>query len=415
MSNPTRALDRQDERIHRGDSSAGLRGLPSTVLRAVRDGDVGALPVVLGLLVIGIIFSSLNPFFLSSANLVNLMLQSAALGTIALGVVFILLGGQIDLSVGSVSGLSASMLAVMFVHWEWPMWATIALALAIGPVFGAIYGLLFVRFGVPSFVITLAGLLAILGLQLHTLGGNGSINIPFDSWLVHFAQQSFLAPWESYVLVVATVAAFVVSRLRRAQRRRAANLSVGPVWHVGLIAAVLLVGLGSAVWYINQSRGVSIMFLFFVVLVCLSQYALTRTSWGRSVYAVGGNVEAARRSGIRVTRVYVSLFMICSTLAATGGLMAAGRLASANPSSGGGDVNLNAIAAAVIGGTSLFGGRGNAYSALLGVLVIGAIANGLTLLNLSSDIQFMITGCVLLAAVILDSVSRQSRMAHGRA
>lgn len=409
MTSPTPTLDRRDERL-RPDGAGGLRGF----IDAVRGGDIGALPVVLGLIVIAVIFQILNPFFLSSANLVNLALQSAAVGTITLGVVFILLAGQIDLSVGSVSGLSASVIAVLFVHLDWPMWASIIAALLVGPVIGFLYGLLYIRFGVPSFVITLAGLLAVLGMQLTVLGGNGSINIPFDSWLVQFAQQTFLPPWLSYLLVAVIVAAFVAFSIARAQRRRAAELSVRPFWTVLVMAALLLVVLALVVWYLNLSRGVPAMFLFFIALVLIAQYALTRTSWGRSVYAIGGNVEAARRSGIRVNRVYMSLFIICSTLAAAGGLLAAGRLASANPSSGGGDVNLNAIAAAVIGGTSLFGGRGSAFSAVLGILVIGSIASGLTLLNLPSAIQFMITGGVLIVAVIIDAISRRSRAAHGR-
>ena len=180
-------------------------------------------------------------------------------------------------------------------------------------------------------------------------------------------------------------------------------------------SAAVLVGLGLAVWYLNRSRGVGWMFVFFVVLVVALNYLLKRTGWGRSVYAVGGNVEAARRAGINVNRVYMSVFVLCSGLAALGGVLAAARLAAANQSSGGGDVNLNAIAAAVIGGTSLFGGRGSAFAALLGIIVIQSISSGLTLLNLDSSFRFMVTGLVLALAVALDSVARRSRASHGRA
>jgi len=170
-----------------------------------------------------------------------------------------------------------------------------------------------------------------------------------------------------------------------------------------------------AAWYLNLHRGVGVMFVFFLVLVVVANFALTRTRWGRSVYAVGGSVEAARRAGIRVERIYLSVFALCSTLAAVGGILAAARLASANQSSGTGDVNLNAIAAAVIGGTSLFGGRGSAYSALIGIVVIQSISSGLTLMTLDSSVQFMVTGVVLVLAVIVDSISRRTRAASGRA
>jgi ABC-type xylose transport system permease subunit len=268
---------------------------------------------------------------------------------------------------------------------------------------------------VPSFVITLAGLLAFLGLQLKVLGKEGSINIPFDSGLVKFAQASFLSDAASYALVVLVVLAYLATRLRVNQRRSAAGLSTTPVVTLGVRAVAILVLLGIPVYVLNRDRGVSYMFLLFVALVVIFDFVIQRTRWGRAVLAIGGNVEAARRAGINVKRVYISVFVFCSTLAALGGLLAAGRLASANQGSGGTDTNLNAIAAAVIGGTSLFGGRGSAYSALLGILVIQSISNGLSLVNLGSPERYMITGGVLLLAVIVDSLSRRSRAAHGRA
>jgi len=199
------------------------------------------------------------------------------------------------------------------------------------------------------------------------------------------------------------------------RRRVAANLSAQPVGRLVLKAAMLTAALQFAVWYLNLGRGVPLMFALFVALVVALNYALTRTQWGRSMFAVGGNREAARRSGINVKRIYMSAFMLCSTLAALGGVLSASRLASSSQQAGTGDVNLNAIAAAVIGGTSLFGGRGSAYSALLGIIVIQAISNGLTLLNLSSSLRYMITGSVLAIAVIVDSLARRSRVTHGRA
>ncbi len=401
-----------DERLLSG---SGIRLALEGFVTRIRGGDLGALPVVLGIAVIWTVFQLLNPVFLSSENLVNLTMQCAAIGTIALGVVLVLLVGEIDLSVGSVSGLAAAVLAVSFVQLQWNLFLALAAAIVVGCLVGLLYGYLFTRFGLPSFVITLAGLLGFLGLQLWVLGETGSIAIPFDSWLVQFAQQMFLPAWASYVVAVLAAAAFAWSLLRRARRRAAANLVSQSYTEIGVRSGVLLAFLLVATWYLNIYRGVGVMFLFFLGLIVAMNFVLTRTRWGRAVYAVGGSVEAARRAGIRVDRIYLSVFAMCSTLAAVGGILAAARLASANQSSGTGDVNLNAIAAAVIGGTSLFGGRGSAYSALVGIVVIQSISSGLTLMNLDSSVQFMVTGVVLVLAVIVDSLSRRTRAATGRA
>ena len=373
-------------------------------VRSRLTGNLGSLPVVVGLLIIWAVFQALNPSFLSADNLVNLTLQCAAGGTIAIGVVLVLLLGQIDLSVGSVSGLAAAILGVGLTQLGWALPVAIGLALAAGVAVGLLYGVLFTRFGVPSFIITLAGLLGVLGLQLKVLGPTGSINLPYDSPLVQFAQNWFLPPYAAYGLAVLWAGGMFASAVLRRRRRQRAGLPITPLgWHAAKAAALLaLCALGVA--YLATDRGVGVMFVFFIVLVIVMDIVLTRTRWGREVYAVGGSVEAARRAGIRVNRVYISVFVLCSSFAVVGGLLAAGRLASASLSSGGGDTNLNAIAAAVIGGTSLFGGRGSAWSALLGIVVIQSISNGLTLLNLDSSIRYMITGGVLLLAVIIDSL-----------
>jgi len=222
-------------------------------------------------------------------------------------------------------------------------------------------------------------------------------------------------PWLSYVLAGLAALALFLSGYETRLRRRRANLSARSTNVLVVRSLALLVGLEAFIWYLNQDRGVGWMVVFFVALVLLLNYAITRTKWGRSLLAVGGNVEAARRSGINLRTIYLTAFMLCSLLACVGGILAAGRLASANLSSGTGDVNLNAIAAAVIGGTSLFGGRGSAFSALLGTLVIATIASGLTLLNLDSSYRFVITGLVLAVAVAIDSLARKSRVSHGRA
>jgi D-xylose transport system permease protein len=280
---------------------------------------------------------------------------------------------------------------------------------------GGAYATLRNRLGMPSFVSTLSGLLALLGLQLYMLGATGSINLPYGSKMVEFGQLLILPTWLSYSLVlIPGIVMLVVGRSTNA-RRRAANLSAGSSTGLVLKAALTTLVLLAIVFYLSLGRGVPWMFALFVGLVLVMNYGLTRTQWGRSMKAVGGNAEAARRAGINVRRIYVSAFMLCSSLAALGGVLSAARLASSSQQAGTGDVNLNAIAAAVIGGTSLFGGRGSAFSALLGIIVIQSIANGLTLLNLSSSLRYMITGAVLAIAVIVDSLARQSRASHGRA
>ena len=353
----TAALDRVDERL---SDTSGTRGLVSSSLRSIRDGDLGFLPVVIGLVIIAVIFQILNPVFLSSVNLVNLTLDSAAVGVIALGIVFVLLVGEIDLSVGSVSGFSAAITAVLFVRHGVPLGLAVLAACLVALAIGLLYGVLLTKFGMPSFVASLSGLLAFLGLQLAILGDEGSINLPFDSVLVFFAQLAFVPAWLSYVLAALFAGGFLLSRLGVRRRRARANLSSAPLGVLVGGAALLLVALEFAFWYLNRARGVGWMLVFFLVLVLVANYAITRTQWGRSLLAVGGNREAARRSGINVSRIYWSAFMLTALLACVGGLLSAGRLASANLSSGTGDVNLNAIAAAVIGGTSLFGGRGRA-------------------------------------------------------
>ena len=406
----SRTLDRQDERV---TQYTGLSGAVKSTTARVQSGDLGALPVIIGLVLIAIVFQVLNPLFLSSTNLVNLTLEASSVGVISLGVVCVLLVGEIDLSVGSVSGLSGAIVAVLGVQKGWPMPLAIATAVATGLLIGIIYGQAFTRFGMPSFVATLAGLLGFLGLQLFVLGAAGSINIPFDSGLVRFAQQSFLPRPVAYLAAALVALVLLLVGLENSRSRRKAGLSAASLQLLLIRSAVVLAALEFAVWYLNRARGVSWMFLFFAILVIVMQYLFTRTGWGRWVYAIGGNVEAARRTGINVRRVYQSVFILCSGFAAVGGVLAAARLGSANQSSGTGDINLNAIAAAVIGGTSLFGGRGNAYSALLGTFVIASISSGLTLLNLSSSIRFMITGAVLALAVAVDSLARRSRAAQG--
>jgi D-xylose transport system permease protein len=405
-------LDRSDVRVR---DDTGISGAIRGFLDRVRSGDLGSLPVVVGLAIIWSVFQSLNPIFLSSNNLVNLLFDSSTVGVISLGIVCVLMVGEIDLSVGSVSGFASAMVGVLWVNTGWPVGLAILAALAAGAAIGALYAVLFNSLGMPSFVATLAGLLAVLGLQLYILGSSGSINLPYDSAIVSLGETLVMPHIVAYAIVALAGIVTFATGYRTATRRQRAGLSSQSLGGLLFRAVIIVVGLELIVFYLNQDRGIPWMFGLFVGLVVAMNYALTRTKWGRSMTAVGGNREAARRAGIDVRKIYTSAFVLCSVLAALGGVLSAARLASASQQAGTGDVNLDAIAAAVIGGTSLFGGRGSAWSALLGIIVNQSISSGLTLLDLSSSLRYMITGGVLAIAVIVDSLARRSRVSHGRA
>ena len=405
------SLDRSDERLA-DDSSP--RAILDGFVRRIRSGDLGMMPVITGLIIIWIVFYTQNPRFLSSRNLVELSLDSATIGMISIGVVLVLLLGEIDLSIGSVSGVGGSILAVLLVYQGWPLATAILAAVATGLAIGVFYGLLFTRFGVPSFVMTLAGLLAFLGLQLTVLGSRGTVNLPVNSWLIDFASFKFLPPAVSYILAALAGAAYLVSRAVTIRRRTAANLSAASLRSVAVRAVLIAAAIAAGAYYLNLDRGIGWMPLLWVLTIVVTDMVLRRTTWGRHVFAVGGNEEAARRAGIAVNRVYISVFALCSFFAALGGVLAAARLQSVAQSSGGTDTNLMAIAAAVIGGTSLFGGRGSAYAALFGMLVLQSITSGLNLIGVEAEVRYMVTGAVLLLAVTIDSLSRRARKSSGR-
>lgn len=404
-------LDRSDSRLRH---SVGLKGAIQDFIGRVQSGELGLLPVAVGLLVISTVFTLLNPVFLAPNNLVNLLFDAAALGFIALGIVCVLLLGELDLSVGSMSGLASALIGVLWVRTGLPIGVAIAGALTVGVFVGFMYSVLRNRFGMPSFVATLAGLLTLLGLQLYILGPSGSINLPFSSPLVRFGQLMVMPVWLSHLFALIPGLLMVSLGYVTFKRRKAVNLSSDGFSLLVLKAVTFTIAIQFATYYLNLGRGVPWMFGMFVLAVVIMHYALTKTQWGRFVFAVGGNVEAARRAGINVERIRTSAFILCSLFATTGGILGAARLASASQQAGTADVNLNAIAAAVIGGASLFGGRGTAWAALFGVLVIQAISSGLTLLNLSSSLRYMITGAVLAIAVIVDSMVRRSQARHGR-
>ena len=379
----------------------------------VRGGELGAWPVLIGLVVIWIVFQILNDRFLSAQNLSNLTLQIAATGCISVGIVLVLLLGEIDLSAGSVAGLAAAVLAVLTVRQGWGDIAAIAVALVIGALIGAFQGTIFAKLGVPAFIVTLAGNLGWQGLQLYLLAPQGTINIPYDSFIAELTHTNLseIVGWILGALVVVLYAAAVfVDRGRRSAAGLPTRSSRVDIVRIAGLAAVVAV----TVAVLNAWQGVPLALVIFVGIVAVFDLILRRTRYGRSIYAVGGNVEAARRAGINVAAVRITVFALCSMLAAFGGILIASRGYAAGQSTGAGDVLLLAIAAAVIGGVSLFGGRGSTWGALLGSLVLGSISSGMFLLQLDSSVRYMITAAVLLAAVILDSISRQGRRSSGR-
>ena len=379
-----------------------------TALARLRRTEVGSWPVVLGLILIAIVFSSLNDRFLSAENLTNLAMQMAATGTISLGIIMVVLLGEIDLSAGSVSGLAAVVMSILYVKHDWPPVLAIVVALAAAAAIGLLHGWMFTRLRMPSFVVTLAGLIGWQGLMLYLLGSGGTINLPFDGFVAKLS-DTWLSTPVAWLMAALIVAVWTASSLLKRRFRLAAELPVTSPVRVGLGIGGLALALAVVVVVLTADRGVPLLLVIFATLVVTLDLILQHTVFGRHMYAVGGNAEAARRAGINVTRIRTIAFVAGSTLAAFGGILAASRLSAVNQSSGSSDTLLIAIAAAVIGGTSLFGGRGRAYAALLGILVIQSITNGMLLLSVDSSVRYMVTGVVLALAVALDSFARQGR------
>jgi D-xylose transport system permease protein len=393
-------------------ADAELAPTRTDLLRRFVQGDLAELRVVIALAVIWAIFYIQEDRFLSSVNLTNLVLQATAVGLVAIGVVLVLLLGEIDLSVGAVSGLCAAIMAVLVEQKGWSPYLGIAAGVLAGTAIGLFQGSIFTRFAIPSFVVTLAGLLAWPGAQLEVLGETGTVNLT-DPKIVGLT-NTFYDDVVGWIFGLLAIGAFAAFALLGRQRRLREGLSATPlgtlVLRIVLVAVVVLV----AVWVLNDDRGLPLAVLILVGFVLLFFYITTRTTFGRHVFAVGGNAEAARRAGIHVNRVRVIVFMLASTMAAIGGIMAASRLLAVNQSSGSGEFLLLAIAAPVIAGTSLFGGRGSVWHALLGALVIQSILNGMDLLGWETAVKFMVTGAVLLAAVMVDAIARRQRQVAGR-
>jgi D-xylose transport system permease protein len=409
-------------------TSAGIEVVKPTVrthaqdyVRRLRGGDLGSLPAVLGLIVLCLIFSIARPVFFSEANFANLFVQGAAVIAIAMGLVFVLLLGEIDLSAGFTAGVCAAVLAIISTDWGWPWYLAILGACLTGAVIGIVLGLLVAKVRIPSFVVTLAAFLAFQGVLLLLI--KGGTNKTVSDPVIIAIESSNLAPWLGWLLALVAVAGYAAVQLLRVRGRAARGLVTDPMgvvaWRIVALAVLLLF----PVLVLNQERsinpvvvsvkGVPWVVPILGVILVLGTFLLARTIYGRRVYAVGGNAEAARRAGIGVDWIRISVFVFGSFLASVGGIILASRGRSVDPSTGGNTVLLYAVGAAVIGGTSLFGGRGRLIDAVIGGAVIAVIDNGMGLLGYSSGTKFILTGLILLAAATVDALSRRRAAATG--
>jgi D-xylose transport system permease protein len=390
----------------------------------IRGGDVGPLPAILGLVVLLIVFSSLRPeTFTNSFNFANLLIQSAPVIVIAMGLVFVLLIGEIDLSAGYTAGVAGAMLGIVSTKHDLPWWLGVIVCLATGAIIGLVIGILVARVGIPSFVVTLAAFLALQGILLQVIGEGGTIRIQSDTILAIMAKN--LPVWLGWVLFVVVIGGYGAVSFRQMSVRRARGLvtQAMSVWLVKVVSLAVLLGL--CTYYLNGERsrnaaissikGVPIVIPVVLFLLVAFTMLLTRTLFGRHVYAVGGNAEAARRAGINVPRIRLLCFVLCSTIAAIAGILLASRVNSVTPSTGGGQTLLYAVGAAVIGGTSLFGGKGRPVDAIIGGLVVAVVDNGMGLLDQPAAVVYMVTGLVLLLAAGVDALSRRRAEASGRA
>jgi D-xylose transport system permease protein len=380
----------------------------------VKAGDLGSLPIIVGLIIIAIVFQTANSNFLTAGNFVNLIVQSVAYALVAMGIVFILLLGEIDLSVGYVSGVAGVIASLLLLPGKGvPTFLAVIIALVAALAIGVLHGLIITKVGVPSFVVTLAGLLGWNGVVLLLIGTRGTVVLQND-FLIGLA-NNFMSDTLAWILVIVVTGLYAGLQLMRIRSRRAVGLPNEPILLVGIRVGALLVALAFITWVCAKDRGIPWVGVIVAVFFVFWTFVLNRTKFGRHIYAVGGNAEAARRAGINVDNIRIACFALCSFMAGVGGLVLASRLRSVDTNQGGGSILLYSIAAAVIGGTSLFGGRGHMKSAILGALVIGSIDNGLGLQGLSAGTKFVVTAGVLLLAVTVDSLARRGREQSGRA
>jgi len=395
--------------------SPSLKGAASDYWSRVKAGDIGALPAILGLIVLCAIFGAMSDVFLTPGNFANLLTQAAAVIVIAMGLVFVLLLGEIDLSAGYAAGVSGAVLVILITNHQVAWYIAFPISIMVGGLLGFILGTLVARVGIPSFVVTLAAFLAFQGLLLLLAGEGGTIRIEDETILA--VQNSNLSPLLSWIFFIVVAVTYVGTGLNRLNTRRRAGLKTELVKLWVIKTTTLLLITGGAVFALTVERSnnpdlVSLKGIPYVVplilfLLAVGTFVLGRTAFGRHIYAVGGNAEAARRAGINVKRVRIAAFVICSALAAVAGMIFASRQNSISPTTGGSSTLLYAVGAAVIGGTSLFGGKGKMRDAILGGLVVAVIDNGMGLLGYAAGIKFIVTGVVLLVSAGVDAVSRR--------
>jgi D-xylose transport system permease protein len=396
-----------------------LKGAASNYLSRIKSGDIGSLPAVLGLISLVAVFGAMSEYFLTNRNFANLLTQAAPVMVIAMGLVFVLLLGEIDLSAGYASGVCGAVLVLLVTNHGWSWYTALPASIAVGALLGTLIGTLVSRLGIPSFVVTLAAFLAFQGVLLLLAGEGGTI--PIADKTVLAVENSNLTPTQGWILWAVTSALYVATGLNRINSRRKVGLVVELTQLWAMKTAALLIITGGAVYQLNQERGLSaanstkgvpIVAPLILAILVAGTFLLSRTSFGRHIYAVGGNAEAARRAGINVKRVRTIAFVLCSSLAAVAGMLFASRMNSISPSTGGSSTLLYAVGAAVIGGVSLFGGKGRMRDAILGGLVVAVIDNGMGLLGYGAGIQFLVTGAVLLVSAGVDAVSRRGALSN---
>ena len=381
----------------------------------VKAGQVGALPALLGLFVLCIVFGTQSSVFLTPGNLANLLTQAAAVIVIAMGLVFVLLLGEIDLSAGYAAGVCGALLVIMITEMDYPWYLAFPISVLAGVLLGAVIGYLVAQLKIPSFVVTLATFLAFQGLLLLLVGEGGTIRI--EDPVILAVENKNLSVSYSWIFFLLTAGAYLLSGLLKFRKRKKAGL-VDNLFKLWVIKTFVLIAIGTiATWALTVERSnnpdlVSLRGIPYVVPVILvllvgATFVLSRTSFGLHIYAVGGNAEAARRAGINVKMVRITAFMICTGFAAVAGMIFVSRANSISPTTGGSSTLLYAVGAAVIGGTSLFGGKGKVSDAILGGLVVAVIDNGMALLGYPAGIKFMVTGAVLLISATIDAVSRR--------
>jgi D-xylose transport system permease protein len=395
-----------------------LKGAAKDYWSRVKAGDIGSLPAVLGLIVLCLVFGSMSSVFLTPGNFANLITQAAAVIVIAMGLIFVLLLGEIDLSAGYTAGVTGAVLVILITNQGQPWYVALTASIAVGAVLGFLLGSLVARLGIPSFVVTLAAFLAFQGILLLLAGEGGTIRVEDPTILA--VENSNMSPTVSWIFFLIVAVAYVLSGLTAMNSRRKAGLKteLKKLWIIKTAGLLLITGL--AVFALNLERsnnpdlvslkGIPYVVPVILLLLVIGTFVLGRTAFGRHIYAVGGNAEAARRAGIDVKRIRIAAFMICSSLAAIAGMIFASRQNSVSPTTGGSSTLLYAVGAAVIGGTSLFGGKGKMRDAILGGLVVAVIDNGMGLLGYAAGIKFIVTGLVLLVSAGVDAISRRGNL-----